>query len=245
MFHFKQFSIEDDGATMKVGTDALLLGALVSSDTEPHRILDVGTGCGILALMMAQRFQNSTIDAIDIDTNTSIVAANNFRNSPWSDRLKAYNVSLENFAKQNNGNSYDIVISNPPYFTNSLRNNDPRKRLARHDDAMPLEQLFKISSQLLSSKESADGVSVPFIAIIIPETICENAIATARQNGLYPSREIHISNRPADNPKLSVLQFNKISSVETNITTRHLRNSDNTNSDWYRNLAFPFLTHLS
>ncbi len=245
MFHFKQFSIEDEGATMKVGTDALLLGALVSTESEPHRILDIGTGCGILALIMAQRFANSKIDAIDIDTKTTTVADSNFKSSPWSDRIAAYNLSLEDFANQVTDRRYDIIISNPPYFTNSLRNNDPRKRLARHDDTMPLGHLMHISSKLLNSQATTSKSAAPVVAIIIPYTLCDNTIATACQNGLYLSSELHIANRPSDNPKLSVLQFTKITTEAIEPVIYHLRNNDKTYSEWYRNLAFPFLTHLS
>ena len=149
MFRCKQFNINDNGATMKIGNDAIMLGAIAQPSLLPQHILDIGTGCGILALMMAQRFLIANITAIDIDWQTIQVAAANFENSPWSNRLYALNVPLQDFATKSD-RQYNLIISNPPYFTNSLRNNDPRKALARHDDNLTLQQLFKASSHLLA-----------------------------------------------------------------------------------------------
>ena len=162
MFRCKQFTIDDNGATMKIGNDAIMLGAIAQPSLLPQHILDIGTGCGILALMMAQRFPKANITAIDIDRQTTQVAAANFENSPWSNRLYALNVPLQDFATESD-RQYDLIISNPPYFTNSLRNNDPRKALARHDDNLTLQQLFKASSHLLAP----DGT----LAIIIPSYV--------------------------------------------------------------------------
>ena len=235
VFHFKQFSIDDTDATMKVGTDALLLGALATPSYVPLRILDIGTGCGILALMMAQRFPNARIDAIDIDGKTVEVARRNFNNSPWSDRLNVFHSSLQQFSLNNKG--YDLVISNPPYFSNSLRNNDPRKRIARHDDTLPIEQLFKDSFSILS----------PYgcIAIIIPFSESSRVIFHASTNGLRCFSSIAIHNHATDIPKRIVLQFktNKYSDDKTQTAENDiiLRNNDNTYTDRYQNIISPFL----
>ena len=122
MFSCKQFNINDNGATMKIGNDAIMLGAIAQPSLLPQHILDIGTGCGILALMMSQRFPIANITAIDIDRQTTQVAAANFENSPWSNRLYALNVPLQDFATKSD-RQYDLIISNPPY----VRSADMRK----------------------------------------------------------------------------------------------------------------------
>lgn len=233
MFRCKQFNINDNGATMKIGNDAIMLGAIAQPSLLPQHILDIGTGCGILALMMAQRFPIANITAIDIDRQTIQVAAANFENSPWSNRLYALNVPLQDFATKSD-RQYDLIISNPPYFTNSLRNNDPRKALARHDDNLTLQQLFKASSHLLAP----DGT----LAIIIPSSDAEKAITEAQQRQLQCRLRTDICNHLSDPPKRSVLQFiHSTSPTEPTITSLPLRNPDNTYSDEYKTLTQPFL----
>ena len=233
MFSCKQFNINDNGATMKIGNDAIMLGAIAQPSLLPQHILDIGTGCGILALMMAQRFPKANISAIDIDRQTIQVAAANFENSPWRNRLYALNVPLQDFATESD-RQYDLIISNPPYFTNSLRNNDPRKALARHDDNLTLLQLFKASSHLLAP----DGT----LAIIIPSSDAAKAITEAQQRQLQCRLRTDICNHLSDPPKRSVLQFiHSASPTEPAITSLPLRNPDNTYSDEYKTLTQPFL----
>ncbi len=233
MFRCKQFTIDDTGATMKVGNDAIMLGTIVDPAHLPHRILDTGTGCGILALMMAQRFAKAHITAIDIDCQTTQVASANFAASPWSDRLSAQNISLQDFATQCN-RQFDLIVSNPPYFTNSLRNNDPRKALARHDDRLTLQQLFKAASQLLAN----DGA----MAIIIPSSDAAKALDEARQYKLQCRLRADICNHLSDPPKRTVLQFiNSSIPIQPIISAIPLRNPDNTYSNEYKTLTQPFL----
>ena len=239
MFRFKQFSIEDDGATMKVGTDAVMLGALVSPIKEPQKILDIGTGCGVIALMMAQRFGKAQIDSIDIDSQTIEVAKSNFVNSPWSERLQAENISLQHFAQRINDEQrgvYDIIVCNPPYFSNSLKNNEARRAIARHDDTLSLVQLFDNATTLLS----AEGQLV----IIIPSDIAQRAIDDASKNRLHLTKRIDIVNHIGDKPKRTVLQFAEatvMSHYESQYVTIAMRNADNNYSATYIELTQPFL----
>ncbi len=240
MFHFKQFSIEDEGATMKVGTDALLLGAMAEPAIAPKSILDIGTGCGILALMMAQRFHESVIDAIDIDIQTSAVANTNFQNSPWSGRMKAIHISLQEYAEhcRDNGKAkYDLILSNPPYFSNSLRNTNPRKRLARHDDTLPIETLFTLSRQMLSP--------IGTLSVIIPSSGILRAVTASQSAMLSLASVSNICNRPNDPPKLAIMQFSNSADCEPQVKTYYLRDSDNSYSQWYNQMAGPYLAHLN
>jgi tRNA1Val (adenine37-N6)-methyltransferase len=128
-FRFKQFQVHDHLSTMKVGTDAILLGAWCRPPQTGH-ILDVGTGCGIIALMLAQK-SDATITAIDIHEPSVIQANENFRNSPWQRRLNAERSSLEEFAMKHQ-QGYDFIVSNPPFFINSLKPKQQERLLARH-----------------------------------------------------------------------------------------------------------------
>lgn len=231
MFRCKQFSIDDTDATMKVGNDAVMLGAIARPKQQPQRILDIGTGCGILALMMAQRFLEAQIDAIDIDSQTVTVAASNFINSPWSSHLHARHITLQELASQPH-TTYDLIISNPPYFSNSLRNQDPRKRLARHNDTLTLSILFSASHQLLTPA----GV----LAIILPSSDAQRAIDTATECHLHLCSRADICNHHDDPPKRTILQFG-IQETEILIEKYRLRNSNNTYSAEYTEITSPFL----
>lgn len=242
MFHFKQFSIEDSGATMKVGTDAVLLGALAAAKSAaplPCRILDIGTGCGILALMMAQRFDSATVDAIDIDSRTTEVAASNFGRSKWSQRLAAESISLQQFAERHTAEhreNYDLIVSNPPYFVKSLKNNDPRRTMARHsDNSLELLQLLQHTSTMLAD----NGL----LAIIIPAENATGAAGEAERHGLACVGCIDISNHFIDTPKRSILHFThkKSKAVTLKYSTIALRNADNSYTDEYLQLTQPFL----
>lgn len=231
MFHCKQFAIDDDGATMKVGNDAIMLGAIAQPQQQPVRILDIGTGCGILALMMAQRYTDAQVTAIDIDAKTIEVAAANFARSPWNDRLKARNIDLQEFAKQSQ-TTYDLIISNPPYFSNSLRNQDPRRRIARHDDNLSLNELFKYSLQLLTPNGC--------LSIIIPSNEAERAIEIAKETGLLYISRTDICNHITDPAKRTILIFG-IHCSDFIINKIPLRNTDNSYSSEYKTLTSPFL----
>lgn len=231
MFHFKQFSIEDSGATMKVGTDAVLLGVLAEPMATPQRILDVGTGCGILSLMMAQRFPNAIIDAIDIDEKTVEVAAENFANSKWSDRLHAYNSSIQNYTPIND-EVYDLVISNPPYFSNSLKNNNARKTLARHDVRLPIESMLHHALRLMFPHAT--------ISLVMPSIETEKALNEAAFHGLTCIQRTDICNKPGDQAKLSIFNLSRNDARPMPTQKYAMRNSDNSFSTWYRDITRDF-----
>lgn len=231
VFYFKQFSIEDKDATMKVCTDAVLLGTLTTTDLEPRRILDIGTGCGILALMMAQRFENAIIDAIDIDSQTVAVANKNFDNSPWKARLKATNSTLQDYSSPI---LYDLIVCNPPYFNRSLKNNEQRKSLARHDDSLPAESLLFHASKLL-----ADGGQ---LSLITREECVPIFLSNARANDITLKSITHIHTQHGAEPKLCVLQFYKgIHGIEPQNKEMSIRNPDGSYSTEYVTLTTPFL----
>lgn len=217
---------------MKVGTDSVLLGTIAEPSNRPKRILDIGTGCGILALMMAQRFPDATIDAIDIDSTSIAIASNNASMSPWAERVCCHPCSLQDFA-ENNSTRYDLIISNPPYFSNSLRNNDSQKRLARHDDALPPDILFDCSKRLLRNQGE--------MWIILPCSEKEKFSNAANSVGMAIERIIYIRTSAGKEPTLCIhsLSLRKVNTPSIN--TFNVREENNQYTAWYRQLTEPFL----
>lgn len=177
MFKFKQFSINQDKCAMKVGTDGVLLGAWCPIDNNPKLVLDIGTGTGIIALMLAQRTNAEQIDALEIDENAFEQATDNFENSIWSDRLFCFHAGLDEFIDDPE-DEYDLIISNPPFFAEDFKSTDEGRNLARFLGAMPFEQLIEAADLLLSE----NGV----FAVIIPFKEEQNFINLASNFELYP-----------------------------------------------------------
>jgi len=160
-FQFKQFKVLQDKAAMKVGTDSVLLGAWANIDNAT-RILDIGTGTGLLALMAAQRNTNAEIIAIDIDEDACQQAYENFQESPWADRLSIIHSPLQEFT-QNNSSTFDYIISNPPFFHKSLKSENLSRNLARHNDSLSYSELFHCSVNLLSTNGIL-GMIIPYLS---------------------------------------------------------------------------------
>lgn len=160
MFQFKQFSIQHDRCAMKIGTDAVLLGAWCPIDNKPFSVLDIGTGTGILSLMLAQRSNAEQIDAIEIDEDAYEQCVENFEASPWSDRLFCFHAGLDEFVDEPE-DEYDIIISNPPFYSENYKTDNDSRDLARFQDALPFEELID-AAQLLLSENGIFAVIIPF-----------------------------------------------------------------------------------
>ena len=177
MFKFKKFSINQDNCAMKVGTDAVLLGAWCPIDNNPKTILDIGTGTGILALMLAQRTTAAQIDALDIDENAFEQATENFDNSDYFERIYCFHAGLDEFV-DNPEDEYDIIISNPPFYSEDFKSDNSSRNQARFQDAMPFQELIEAADLLLSE----NGI----FTVIIPFKEEQNFIAIANDFELYP-----------------------------------------------------------
>ena len=150
IFRFKQFDVNQSGCTMKINTDGVLLA--VSADQAPvQQILDIGTGTGVIALMLAQRFLEAKVEAIDIDEGAVRCAAENFRNSPFAGRLSVQHSGIGDFQSEHR---FDLIVSNPPFFINSLKNPGEKKSLSRHGSVDFFRQLFSKSENLLKPRGS-------------------------------------------------------------------------------------------
>ena len=151
IFYFKQFSIRDDRSTMKVGTDAVLLG--IAADVgEAKDILEIGTGCGVIALLLAQR-SSAQIDALEVDEESVIQAKENVAASPWPDRINIIHSSLQDFVPLNH-KKYDIIISNPPFFSGTYKSHKTKRNISRHNELLTFDELIENSDALLNDSGS-------------------------------------------------------------------------------------------
>mgnify|MGYP000330191350 CR=1 FL=1 len=221
-FQFKQFTVNQDKCAMKIGTDAVLLGAWTSLKNNPFSVLDIGAGTGVLGLMMAQRSNAQNIEALEIDTDAYEQCAENFENSPWADRLFCYHASLLEFTDEVE-DTYDIIICNPPFYSEDFKTESKARDLARFNDAMPFEHLVFAASNLLSE----DGL----FSVVIPNKEELNFIELASKVGLFPNRISHVKGNSNSEIKRSLLEFsfqkNKIETSELIIETeRHQYTED-------------------
>ncbi|MFL0353489.1 tRNA1(Val) (adenine(37)-N6)-methyltransferase [Xanthomarina sp. GH4-25] len=230
-FKFKQFSINQDKCAMKIGTDGVLLGAWTSIEKKPFSILDIGSGTGVLALMLAQRSDAEIIDALEIDDEAYEQCVDNFENAPWSDRLFCYHASLQEFTDEIE-DKYDLIISNPPYYSEDYKTDDNQRNLARFTDAMPFEHLIDSVSKLLME----DGV----FTAVIPFKEEKRFLSLASKANLFPIRILHIKGSPSSDTKRSLIEFS-FYKTKTTIkqliieTSRHQYTSDyiNLTKDFY------------
>ncbi len=177
IFRFKQFSVKNDLTAMKVGTDGVLLGAWCPVK-DTRRVLDVGTGCGVIALMIAQRNADACIDAIDIDHGAIEEATLNFSNSPWAKRLTAIEGNYNSMTQER---YYDLIVSNPPFFTNGILPTGEARTTARHTGSLTYRQLIDGAMGLLTNDGS--------LALISP-TDAEGDIIEAATFASLPVRQL-------------------------------------------------------
>jgi tRNA1Val (adenine37-N6)-methyltransferase len=195
LFRFKQFSVDQSGCAMKINTDGVLLGALAAAD-QPKAILDIGTGTGVIALMLAQRFTESHIEAVEIDPVAAKTAQGNFNLSPFAERLKALALGFEEFFDQLPDKKYDLIVSNPPFFINSLKSRNANKELARHTDEYFFERLIASISNHLAINGLAYLILPLETSTLVKNISLENklfikmTIGIYSYNGSVPHREI-------------------------------------------------------
>lgn len=200
MFTFKQFIIHQDKCAMKIGTDGVLLGAWCPINNAPKSILDIGAGTGILALMLAQRTNAEQIDALEIDEEAYEQCVSNFEISPWADRLFCFHAGLDEFVAEPE-DEYDLIISNPPFYTEDFKSNDSQRDLARFEEAMPFEDLIESADLLLSE----NGI----FAVIIPFKEEERFIDLCAEYELYPIKVTRVKGTHKTPVVRSLLAFKR------------------------------------
>lgn len=202
VFRFKHFNLNHGRCAQKMGTDSMLLGSWAEPPSDSKSVLDVGTGTGVLALMMAQKTQQqcSLIDAIDVDKESYIQAAENFQQSPWAERLQAVHASLQDWVS-NCSAKYDLIITNPPYFLQSSKPGKSARAAARHADVqLPFSALAASAAQLLQPTGR--------LCLIMPAVEAQRFTAEAQQHGLQPTRMLKVFTKCQDaEPKRLIMQF--------------------------------------
>ena len=196
-FSFKQFTVYHDRCAMKVGTDGVLLGAWTDL-SQSHHILDIGTGTGLIALMMAQRSPEAQITAIDLDAEAVSQARENIQNSPWKDRVVAV---LQDVCTYSSDEKFDTIVSNPPYFIDSLKCPDNQRNTARHTDTLDAQRLLEKVAELLTPEGR--------FSIILPADQTDDLFRIAEAQGLHPTRWTKVITRPGLPPKRSLIEFQK------------------------------------
>lgn len=194
MFRFKQFVVRHDRCAMKVGTDGVLLGAW-SDVTDACRVLDVGTGTGLVALMIAQR-SPAAITALEIDADAVSQAKENVADSPWMDMIEVVEQDFRTYASNE---KFDLIVSNPPYFVDSLLCPEEQRTLARHNGSLRYDELLSGVARLLSAKGR--------FCVVIPMAASDALLVMAADIGLYPSKQLIVITAPGKQPKRTLIEF--------------------------------------
>ncbi|GAA3979992.1 tRNA1(Val) (adenine(37)-N6)-methyltransferase [Mucilaginibacter dorajii] len=198
MFHFKQFSVDQTGCAMKINTDGVLLGALTEVD-KPLAVLDIGTGTGVIALMLAQRFPAAQIDAVEIDEAAANTAANNFKNSPFKDRLTLYATDFKSFFDNRPEKKYDLIVSNPPFYINSLQSPGAKKNQAKHAG----DGFFDGLIEVIASHLANNGICW----LVLPRDTSALVKTLAASSGLSLQKIIKIHSFKTDEAHREILAF--------------------------------------
>jgi tRNA1Val (adenine37-N6)-methyltransferase len=200
-FQFKEFTIHQDKTAMKVGTDGVLLGAWCVIDNYPDTILDIGAGTGIISLMLAQRCDAMTIDAVELDESAYEQTVQNFEDSDWGDRLYGYNASFQEFANEiaEEAETYDLIVSNPPFYTDDYETENTARNKARFTSALSFNELLVGVSKIISE----NGV----FTTIIPYKEEANFVKLAAKNNLFLHRVCHVRGTETAEVKRSLLEF--------------------------------------
>ena len=274
-FRFKQFTVWHDRCAMKVGTDGVLLGTWCplpitqyplpnsAASNSPQgvlypRILDIGTGSGLIALMLAQRLLSQspiannlyTIDAIDIDADAVAQAQYNFEQSPWSFHLHAHHSTLQDWspslqrsdlqvkrssseANFKRSNLYSLIVSNPPYFQDSLKNPNAQRATARHTDTLSYAELIAHSARLLQE----DGI----LALVLPIEAEQEILTLATDHGLHPTHITYVHSKPGKPAKRLLIALSPISDSRRPIAdTMYIESENAPRSDEYKELTKDF-----
>jgi len=209
-FSFKKFTVNQDRCAMKIGTDGVLLGAWTPLINNPKAILDIGAGTGILSLMLAQRSTAEQIDAIEIDEDAYEQCVENFETSPWGDKLFCFHAGLDEFVDELEDDpsdselaqQYDLIISNPPFYTEDFKTDDLQRDMARFQDAMPFEELIEAAALLLSD----NGI----FSVIIPFKEEAKFVSMCKELNLFPLQITRVKGTPTSDIKRSLMAFCRI-----------------------------------
>ena len=228
-FQFRQFTVRQSRCAMKVGTDGTLLGAWATVPLKPCRVLDIGTGTGLVALMLAQRFPQASVTALDIDSEAVLQARENVQSSPFADRIEVIQADAADYVAKE---PFDVVVSNPPYFEQSLECPDQQRTLARHAASLTYAQLTRTAFRLLGDEGT--------FSVVIPVDCRSRMEGEAALAGFFQSRRCDVRTTPRKAPKRCLIEFTKHPVTEVYIEEGVLELSPNVRSPWYRQLTDEF-----
>jgi len=231
-FRFKKFTVRQDKCAMKIGTDGVLLGAWADI-TGCRRILDVGTGTGLIALMLAQRCSDAIIDAVEIDEDACIQASENIAQSPFNERI---NIIRESFTEYETPEKYDLIVSNPPYFVSSLKSPDARRNMARHNDSLTLNSLIIKSLSLLRETGS--------ISLILPFLMSQDLDFIIASKGLFINRRTDVVTVEGQPPKRFLTSFSQKRTTPYLNKILTLEEANHCKTDDYKSLTKDFMISL-
>lgn len=226
-FDCKQFSVQQEKSAMKIGTDSILLGSWATG-TNPSMVLDIGTGTGILALMMAQKFSGSKTMAVEIDENPFEEAKLNFKNSPWSDRIEAVHSSIQDFAKTSD-DLYDLIICNPPFFSGGTLSENSERATVRHTVKLAHGDLLRTTRSLLS-KEGVFCLITPLIEGLRFEEMAKTYNYNLRE-------KVEVSSFRDQPAERLLLKFSKSECQEPQSSKLHIYEKVGEYSDEYKDLT--------
>lgn len=229
-FRFKRFTIFQDKCAMKVGTDGVLLGAW--ADTEhATKITDIGTGTGLIAIMLAQRTQNAIISGIEIDHDAFMQAKDNMSNTEWKDRMSVENADVNEFYQSHEA-EYDMIVSNPPFYKEDTKGYCEKRNIARHTDGLSFEALTKAASFMLKEKGK--------FSVILPASAASEFIGEAIKNRLSLTRKTDIRTKAGASPKRVLMEFEKGTNNKATEYSELLLNENGERSKDYTALTSDF-----
>jgi tRNA1Val (adenine37-N6)-methyltransferase len=229
-FQFQQFRVAQDRCAMKISTDAVLLGSLVQSKA-PKQILDIGTGTGVIALMLAQRFPEAQLTALELDPEAASQAKENCEQSPFSERLTVLQGRFQDFSVEQR---FDLLVSNPPFFPDHLPTSDPKRQQALHTDSLSFAELLHKASQLLAPSGS--------FWVILPPRQMQDFIQYATGHGLFPNTRMGIRDNAAKPIHREVVSFTFSEPLARVLPEELLlKNGDGSYSERYQQLISGFL----
>lgn len=257
-FQFKRFGVMHDQSSMKVGTDAVLLGAWCSVELGASAALDIGAGCGVVALMVAQRGEEwaMEVECVEIDLSSAQQATENAEASPWAERVRVKNCSVQSFTQifspenipsnnksfnnklsEGSGKKYDLIVSNPPYFNNALHSPDAIRNAARHTTSLTFEELLDCVALLLSA--------VGRFAVVLPYVEAERFTRLAGERRLGLCRQTDVRSVPSAVPNRVLLEYGREQQqcvpIHTQLT---LREEEGGFSEEYKTLTSAFYLHF-
>ncbi len=249
-FRFQQFLVRQQNCAMKVGTDGVVLGCWARVSGKEQRVLDVGTGTGLISLMIAQRAQQAQVDAVEIDAGACVDAVSNFEGSPFADRLQVYNIDFQSFAENfeknfaknfaenfekggdNSAQKYDLVVSNPPFFNGTYKSVDAQRTAARHCELLNWDDLLCGVVRVLAPEGR--------FVVIFPYSDAAVFVAKAALVGLYCTAMLQIFPKPERGAKRMALEFSFSRVPAPRVTALTILNSEGRYTKEYELLTGDF-----